>query len=113
MKVYSPQSLKTALFRCLLRSLCSFITICRWERSPTTTVLSTSLCAMRCDALCRESCCLLRFCPPFLSSTLYIFEKRRSSFRCCKIEANQNARLHNKEVSDVLSSSHYKRLSLL
>jgi hypothetical protein len=47
------------------------------------------------------------------TSTLYIFEERRSSFRCCKIEANQNARLHNKEVSDVLSSSHYKGLSSL
>src|SRR5216110_2267230 len=73
MNVYKHQSLYTARFKYLLCSLCSFVTICFCERSPTTTVLSTSLWAIRCDALCKLSCLLFLF----LSDTrLYTFERR-------------------------------------
>src|SRR5258708_6128824 len=67
-KVYNPQSLNTARLRCLLRSLCSFMTIWRAERSPTTIVLSTNLWLIRWDALCRLSRCLFRF---FCATRLY------------------------------------------
>src|SRR5712692_5576630 len=66
-KLERPQSLYTMRLRIrrLVRSLgvspsWFFMTICRWERSPMTTALSASLPAMRWEALCRQSRCLLR-----------------------------------------------------
>src|SRR6266536_1561983 len=50
-----------------------FMTICRWERSPMTTALSASLPAMRCEALCRQSRCLLRL----RSETRWYTQERR------------------------------------
>src|SRR5258708_19754062 len=57
---------------CLVSCSCFLMTICLWERSPITTALSASRCAMRWEALCRQSCCLRRF---FSATRLYTLER--------------------------------------
>src|SRR5260370_30500208 len=48
------------------------MTICFWDKSPITTALSASRCAIRLEALCRQSRCLRCF---FSETRLYTLER--------------------------------------